>query len=92
MAWALRISGAGLELAGFVFLGWLIDRAWGTNPWLTVAGTVVGMVASFVHLMTLAKIAAKSQSAKTRVVRRPMSKDNLAFPESENEDEGSNSK
>ncbi len=44
----MSIAGAGFEfaaaLAVFMFLGWLGDQAWGTEPWLMLAGLGVGMV------------------------------------------------
>ncbi|MEC9372720.1 MAG: AtpZ/AtpI family protein [Planctomycetota bacterium] len=43
-----RISGLGLEfvgiVAGFIFLGWLLDRWLGTLPWITLVSAVFGLV------------------------------------------------
>lgn len=41
----------GLELAGAVLLGlfggWWLDRRFGTLPWLTLAGALLGLAAGF---------------------------------------------
>ncbi len=55
--WAdlLRLSTVGLVLAISVGLGaglglWL-DERWGTGPWLTVLGVVIGSAAGFIELL-----------------------------------------
>ncbi|MGB0767881.1 MAG: AtpZ/AtpI family protein [Phycisphaeraceae bacterium] len=51
----LASAGAGLELAVgiglFGGLGFLGDRAWGTLPWLTVTGSLLGMAAGMYLLI-----------------------------------------
>lgn len=55
--WAdiVRLSSVGLVLAICVGLGawggvWL-DNRWGTDPWMTVVGVVLGSVAGFMELV-----------------------------------------
>jgi len=55
--WAdlIRLSSVGLVLAICVGLGawgglWL-DERWGTSPWMTVVGVVLGSVAGFIELL-----------------------------------------
>ena len=55
--WAdlLRLSTVGLVLAISVGLGaWLglwLDERWGTGPWMTVLGVVIGSAAGFRELL-----------------------------------------
>ena len=48
---------AGLALffsvAAMTGLGWFLDRAFGTSPWLLVAGVVVGAGAGFYEFVRL---------------------------------------
>ena len=55
---------AGTELAATVLVGlgggyWL-DSVWGTSPWLTVLGAVVGMTLALYRLIKLSRISPKS--------------------------------
>jgi F0F1-type ATP synthase assembly protein I len=50
----------GMEMAGFTVTGVLIDWLTGLMPWFTVAFTVLGVIAAFMHL--------------ARVVQRPSPK------------------
>lgn len=55
---AYGIYGAvGFQLAatvvGGLLLGQWLDRKWGTLPWLTLAGMVVGMVGGFYNLIRI---------------------------------------
>ena len=52
--WAV-MSQVGMELFGPVLLGLLIDYAFGSMPWATVIGAVLGMLVGFVHLAQIAK-------------------------------------
>jgi F0F1-type ATP synthase assembly protein I len=49
--------GVGMQLAvsmvAYVAIGYFADRWLGTQPWLLVAGAVVGMIAFFVQLYRL---------------------------------------
>lgn len=40
----------GMEMAGFTVVGVLIDWLTGLTPWFTVALTLLGVVAAFLHL------------------------------------------
>ena len=51
----LQLSSVGFVLAFCVGLGawgglWL-DRRWGTHPWMTALGVILGSVAGFVELL-----------------------------------------
>ena len=39
-----------LSIGGLAFLGHWLDRRWGTEPWMTLLGAVLGMVLGFVNL------------------------------------------
>jgi ATP synthase protein I len=51
--------GFGVQLAGtmlfYVVAGYLLDRWLGTEPWLIIAGAVLGMVAFFIQLSRIAR-------------------------------------
>ena len=51
-----RLSGLGLMLGlsvGFgALLGWYLDGRWGTSPWVTLAGTLVGTGAGLYEVLT----------------------------------------
>ena len=53
------VSGLGFMLAAMTVLGaWLghyLDGRWGTTPWLTLAGTLVGMGAGFLDVVAVLK-------------------------------------
>jgi len=53
------VSGLGFMLAVMTVLGaWLghyLDGRWGTTPWLTLAGTLVGMGAGFLDVVAVLK-------------------------------------
>lgn len=50
LSWATQLSGVSLELGTCVVLGWWGDRRWGTEPWLLVAGSGIGLTVSLLHL------------------------------------------
>jgi F0F1-type ATP synthase assembly protein I len=56
-AW-MRLSGLGFELAasiaGGAFLGWWIDRRFGTTPKALIALTAIGVVGGFYNLIRTA--------------------------------------
>jgi len=41
------------SVIGFCGLGWLLDRAFGTKPWLLVGGIVLGAIAGFYQFIRL---------------------------------------
>jgi F0F1-type ATP synthase assembly protein I len=45
----------GSEIVGFTVTGLLLDYAIGTMPWCTVALTLLGLAASFMHLVQMAR-------------------------------------
>ena len=50
------VGGLAFVLGGLTVLGaWFgnyLDRRWGTGPWLTLAGTLLGMGAGFFEVVT----------------------------------------
>lgn len=50
-------GGVGFQLAaaviGGLFIGQYFDRRWGTDPWLTMTGLVIGAVGGFVNLIKI---------------------------------------
>jgi len=38
-----------------IFLGWLLDRLFGTSPWLLLVFTLLGVVAAFKSIFDFAK-------------------------------------
>jgi F0F1-type ATP synthase assembly protein I len=52
--WAARVTTIALEFALPALLGALADRSWGTGPWATVAGAVLGFVVGMMHVLRLA--------------------------------------
>ena len=42
-------SGLAVPILLFAFLGRWLDRRWETEPWLLLAGCVLGMVVGFYH-------------------------------------------
>jgi ATP synthase protein I len=51
----VRYSGVGLELAGatagLAFIGYWIDRRFGTQPWGLLGGVVIGLVGGLYNLV-----------------------------------------
>lgn len=39
-----------LAIGGMAYLGHWLDGRWGTDPWLTLAGSFLGMAVGFVNL------------------------------------------
>ncbi len=35
----------------FTLLGWYLDKEWGTYPWLTFAGAIIGVIGGFYHFL-----------------------------------------
>ena len=63
-------AGVGLQFAGaillFLFLGRWMDGRLGTDPWLTVAGVVVGATAGFYAMYRQLVLAPKEQKERER--------------------------
>lgn len=62
---AAIVSGIGFTMAISVALGafggaWL-DKRWGTEPWLTVIGFLLGSVGGFLELLRLVALAGKGK-------------------------------
>lgn len=53
---------AGSEMASFTVLGLLLDFGLGTMPWFTIALTLAGLVAAFVHLVKMSQALSKKKS------------------------------
>ena len=53
---AMRLYGvvvaAGMEMVVLPLGGFLLDRWWGTLPWLTIVGFIVGIPIGMYHLYT----------------------------------------
>lgn len=51
MGQAMRMSAIGIEFSisvvGGLLLGWWLDKRWGTNPYFTLGGLVLGSTAGF---------------------------------------------
>lgn len=57
--WASRITSLGLEFALPAWGGWWLDGRLGTRPWCLIAGTILGFGTGIVHLVGIARDAAK---------------------------------
>jgi F0F1-type ATP synthase assembly protein I len=53
MAKLMAYGQVGLEMAAPIGLGWLLDGYLGTQPWLIVAGAILGLVAGLTHLVLM---------------------------------------
>jgi F0F1-type ATP synthase assembly protein I len=49
----LALAQVGLEMVAPILLGLWLDAEWGTGPWLTVGGAVLGLVVGVTHLVLL---------------------------------------
>jgi ATP synthase protein I len=54
MEWSSRITTIGLEFALPAFLGFGLDRWWGTSPWMTLGGAFLGLTIGMLHVFRLA--------------------------------------
>ena len=45
----------GLSVLLGAFVGWYIDRRWGTGPWITLVGTLLGTAVGFYEVVTVLK-------------------------------------
>ncbi|MFH1299846.1 MAG: AtpZ/AtpI family protein [Planctomycetota bacterium] len=53
--WVSRLTTVGLEMSLPAFLGHWLDKKWGTTPWLTAIGAVLGFILGMIHLLRMAK-------------------------------------
>jgi len=44
-----------LAIGGLAYVGNWLDGRWGTDPWLTLAGALLGMVVGFVNLVQIVR-------------------------------------
>ena len=62
---AWLVGGLAFVLGALTVLGaWLghyLDRRWGTEPWLTLAGALLGMSAGFFELVTVMRQIGKDE-------------------------------
>jgi len=54
MDWGTRVTAIGLEFALPAFLGFGLDRLWGTAPWMTILGAFLGVGMGMLHVIRLA--------------------------------------
>jgi F0F1-type ATP synthase assembly protein I len=54
LGYYIALSQVGLEMVVPLIVGAFVDSCFGTGPWLTVAGAVVGFVGGMMHLVALA--------------------------------------
>jgi ATP synthase protein I len=69
MDWGTRVTAIGLEFAVPAFVGFGLDRWWGTAPWMTILGALLGVGMGMLHLIRLAS--ELSASAEKRQSTRP---------------------
>ena len=57
-----------ITLLLLIFLGRFLDKRWGTEPWLLLAGAILGFVIGFYHLIkTLSRLSvSKQKKGKTQ--------------------------
>lgn len=53
-----------LEMALPAFIGHWLDRKWGTTPWLTALGAILGFITGMSHLLRMAKEAEQKKRKK----------------------------
>ena len=53
-----------LEMALPAFLGHWLDGKWGTTPWLTALGAILGFITGMSHLLRMAKEAEQKKRKK----------------------------
>lgn len=55
IAWSTRLTALGLEFCLPALGGYYLDRRWGTEPLLTLLGTVLGFAAGMIHLLRMTR-------------------------------------
>lgn len=53
MQWVSEITAGGVMLALPSLGGWWLDGQFKTNPWCLIAGGMIGLIASFLHLLRI---------------------------------------
>lgn len=53
IAWAYRLTSVGLEFCLPALAGLILDRRWGSKPWATLAGAVLGFGLGMYHLLRM---------------------------------------
>ena len=69
MMWSSRITSIGFQFAVPVGFGWWLDRRWGTEPWLTVVGALLGFLTGTLALVQLAKDGKLSKDERRQIRR-----------------------
>lgn len=52
---ATRVTSIGIQMALPPTVGWWLDSRFGTDPWLTIVGVILGFSVSMLELLKLAK-------------------------------------
>lgn len=68
MTWVNQITGVALTMAVPTGLGYLLDDWWGTLPWVTCLGAVIGFAAGMQQLMGMAR-RAEERAAENKAKR-----------------------
>ena len=64
--WASRISTIGMELAVPAGAGYWLDKRWDTQPWLLIAGAVLGFAVFMYHIFQLAGVIPDSRKRQRK--------------------------
>lgn len=70
--WVSRLTTVGLEMSLPALLGHWLDKKWGTTPWLTAIGGVLGFILGMIHLLRMAKeaeIKERNSKSKARSIK-----------------------
>lgn len=63
-----KLAGIGFELAaavgGFTFLGYLWDRHFGSSPWGTLTGAILGLIGGMYNLIRQSLLATRQSGDK----------------------------
>lgn len=63
MYWASRISNIGFQMSVPPLLGWWADRSWGTEPWLLIAGALLGFASGMWSVLKLSDSFSRGRSS-----------------------------
>lgn len=66
--WVSRLTTVSLEMALPAFLGHWLDEKWGTSPWLTALGALLGFAVGMTHLLRMAK---EAELKKRKKIEQP---------------------